>query len=220
MRRTFLAGFAAVTVLSLTACGGTSTPDVVAEPGASAPATAAESTPSAPAQGIAEGEPNPAAPTPPPTAERPDCSAGDLMVAMVEPAGVPDAVARTYDAIRTAALACDYESLAAIGGDTLTVSFGAVDDPAAYWQRLEKDGATPPPMASLVQLLGGAHATDSNGTIVWPAVHVDRDGEASWQQVAEIYGPEQTEEFRTHGYLGYRVGIAPDGTWQYFVAGD
>ena len=184
MRRTLpLVGLATVAVLALSACGGTSTPDVAAEPAAGA----------APAQGIAAGEPNPAAPSPPPTSatfptgprpseppaasEQPTCSASDLAVAMVEPTGVPDAVARTYDRIRAAALACDYGALASIGGDTLTVSFGAVDDPAAFWKQLESEGATPPPMATLVRLLGGTHATDANGTVVWPAVQVDPDDE-------------------------------------------
>lgn len=149
-----------------------------------------------------------------------DCSAGELAVAAVELQGVTEAVARTYDAVRSAALDCDYPRLADLAPDDgFQFSFGGGDDPAAFWRRAEDSGE--PVMADLVQILGLPAAEDDDGNDVWPRVHLEPEDDAAWDEIAGIYEPEDVSAWREFGgYFGYRTAIAPDGTWLYFVAGD
>ncbi|MGH8911264.1 MAG: hypothetical protein ACRDVD_02035, partial [Acidimicrobiia bacterium] len=59
------------------------------------------------------------------------------------------------------------------------------------------------------------------GTWAWPAAHVDASNEASWAELEAILGDETIELLRqSDGYLGYRLGITADGTWQFAVGGD
>ena len=60
---------------------------------------------------------------------------------------------------------------------------------------------------------------------MWPAAF----GYDDWQSVPEpardelrgLYGPQDLAGFEQFGaYAGYRVGIAADGEWLFFVAGD
>lgn len=208
------------TVVVLAACGDTGGDG--ADP-ATAP-TDAGTDGAAASPGIAEGEPHPDASSGAPAGSagpaEASCSAGDLVVTQMQPSGVEEAAAETYNAIRSAALACDYERLAAQAGEGFTYSFGADGDPASHWAELEARGEEP--MARLVQVLGTPVAVDDHGTYVWPAVHARPEDDEAWEAVAGIYPPDQLERWRTggSGYLGHRVGIDPDGTWRFFVAGD
>lgn len=148
-----------------------------------------------------------------------ECSAGDLVVAAVQPQGLTEAAAETWNAIRSAALACDYEALAGIAGEDFVFSFGGGDDPAAFWRQAEAAGE--PVLADLVRILGLPAAEDEDGSFVWPRVHLEPEDDAAWEEVADIYEPEDISSWREFGgYLGYRTAITPDGTWVYFVAGD
>ncbi len=51
---------------------------------------------------------------------------------------------------------------------------------------------------------------------VWPRVFVEPSDEG-WREVA---GEEPHPPAPGGGYVGYRVGISPDGSWAFFVAGD
>jgi len=65
--------------------------------------------------------------------------------------------------------------------------------------------------------------TLSRGYYVWPfAYDVDDVGDLSpyERELLEPLGPLNTLFFEGTGYLGWRTGIAPDGTWTFFVAGD
>ncbi len=182
----------------------------------------AESDPGA-SQGIAEGEPNPSAPGGAPQAEEPreDCSAGDLMVAAVQPEGVSEAAAATWNALREAAMACDYAGLADLASDDgFTSSYGAGTDAAAFWAEAEAAGDDP--MAKLVQLSGLPSAVDAQGNTVWPAAHVRPEDDDAWRELDGIYTSDTLDEWREagSGYLGYRLAITPEGEWIYFVAGD
>lgn len=110
---------------------------------------------------------------------------------------LPSEVAATHAALLEMAAACDYAGLSDRAlADGTNVSFGSPADPAAFWVaegRLGRD-----PIGTLVELLAGTGAEDPQGTWAWPAEFVETEGDFS----------------------GYRVGIAPDGRWQFFVAGD
>ena len=238
-----LAAVAAVALL-LVSCGGTDadgggdplgagdeTADerVIPGSGASEPDTSyAPGEGPSEGQGIAEGEPHPGssegAPTTDATPRDPaaaECSAGDLVVAQVQPEGVSEAAAETWNAIRNAAMACDYDALAALAGDEFTYSYGGGDDPAGFWAEAEARGDDDP-MAKLVQITGTEVAVDDAGNYVWPAVHVRPEDEDAWMALEGIYTTDLLDEWREAGtgYLGYRTAISPEGAWLYFVAGD
>lgn len=201
---------AAVVATALVACGGSA--DEGALPG---PTATGEPTPAITPSAIDETAAEP--PVPDAGAR---CSAGDLVVTAVQPEGVTEAAAETWNDIRSAAMSCDYEQLAGIAPDEgFTFTFGGEEDPVPYWRNLEQAGQ--PVLADLVRILGLPAAEDDEGNVVWPRVHVEPESDAAWEEVTSIYGPEVTSEWRETGsYLGARVGIAPDGTWIYFVAGD
>lgn len=199
---------AAALGLLVAACG-TSGEDQTIEPSPAATGTP-EATPSPITETVAE---------PPVPDAGSECSAGDLMVTAVQPQGVTEAAAETWNAVRSAALDCDYDALAGMAGEDFSFSFGGGDDPATFWRRAEDAGE--PVMADLVQILGLSTAEDDDGDFVWPRVHLDPEDDAAWEEIGEVYEPEDVSSWRESGaYLGYRTAIAPDGTWLYFVAGD
>lgn len=172
-------------------------------------------------QGIAEGEPNPNTPG----EEQAECSAGGMMVTAVQPQGVDEPAATTWNQIRSLALSCDYEGLAQLGdeGQQLAFTFGGETDAAAYWRQQEENGQDP--MLKLIQITGTPVAVGDGegheGWYIWPAVHADPDDEANWDAIRDIYTPQEIEEMRAAGgYYGYRIAITPEGDWVYFTAGD
>lgn len=171
--------------------------------------------------GVAEGEPNPNAPD---DAEG-DCSAAGMMVTAVQPEGVSDEAAATWNRMRSLAMSCDYAGLARLGneGEPLGFTFGGETDAAAYWSEQEANGDDP--MLKLVEVTGLPAAVGDgegqDGWFIWPAVHADPSVDANWDEVTGIYPPDVIEEWRAAGaYYGYRVAITPEGDWVYFTAGD
>ena len=155
------------------------------------------------------------------------CSAAGLPA---EPAAIPDLpgpVAQTRQAIVAAATACDYDRLATLGREgSFTYSFGADDDPAGFWRRAEAAGERP--LAALVQFLNRPAATravDGATQYLWPRAYTYESWDAvpadARDGLRPVYGDEDFEQFARFGaYSGYRTGIAADGDWQFFVAGD
>lgn len=156
------------------------------------------------------------------------CSAAGLHVEDEPSASLPTAVADAREGLVDAALACDLDALsrkASEGSRAFTFSFGDPDDAEMFWRDAERRGEHP--LRLLVRLLHLRAATpDSGGELfVWPAAH----GYDTWTAVPEdhraalrrVYEPEVVEGFRaTDSYLGHRIGIAGDGEWIFFVAGD
>lgn len=139
---------------------------------------------------------------------------------------LPAEVAQTRADIAEAAAACDFERLAELAGDEFTYSFGASGDPAGHWRREEASGAEP--LRYLIELLDRPHATvvvEGDEQYVWPSAFQYEN----WQDVPDedrrallpLYDEDDFADFeRFGGYIGYRVGVAADGTWLFFVAGD
>jgi len=173
---------------------------------------------------------NPPATTGTPPATAPvACSASDMTMPVFTD-DLPAPVTATANAIAAAAIACDYESLAALGNPPLLLFTidprVEVDDPAAYWAEMEAFGATP--MASLIghlYLIPALNAaTDDlweDGTVyVWPAVAAYGSGSTApdwaWTNLESYYGTEDMEAFMADVYQGTRVGITTDGDWVWF----
>jgi hypothetical protein len=142
--------------------------------------------------------------------------------------GLPGPVAATRQAIAEAARACDYRrlaDLAAAGNNEFSFTFGAAQDPAEYWRQAEAGNQQP--LRFLVELLARPYRADLRQApvYVWPSAF----GFPTWAEVPEadrqalkpLYGDDDLSGFQAFGsYIGYRVGISPDGEWLFFIAGD
>ncbi|MBC7460107.1 MAG: hypothetical protein H7287_01960 [Thermoleophilia bacterium] len=158
-----------------------------------------------------------------------DCSAAGSALRVSNTADLPAPVAKTHDEIASAAATCDYEALQAIIDRhpeqfQFQVGAGATSQSAAdYWKSID---AKEHIMLRLTQLIATRSAVLVEGTAtthVWPAVHAGKRTDTDWQDLIEsgAYTEQEVAAFRKDDlYFGYRVGILPDGTWSYFVAGD
>lgn len=132
---------------------------------------------------------------------------------------LPGPVAETRATLFDLASACDYEGLAALVADNgTTVSYGDTDNPIPLW--VAEGWTANEPISLLARLLTMTPGRHDDGWYAWPAVHVDSDTEANWREIEEAGLDGIVEATDGRAYYGYRVGIAPDGTWMFFVAGD
>lgn len=136
---------------------------------------------------------------------------------------LPDAVEETRAALLAAAEAGDYDALRPHLSPGFRYTFGGPVEggPIAYWQELERTTGEKP-LEILEAILRMPYVL-SRGIYVWPFAYVaessadltqhERDLLAPLGGVDAIFAPGT-------GYLGWRTGIEPDGTWVFFVAGD
>jgi hypothetical protein len=144
---------------------------------------------------------------------------------------LPAQVKRMREAILEAARSGDIEMLVPVlemNELKPTVSFGDADDPVKYWKRTSGDGEGRQILAVLAEILEMPFARVNAGKpeemYVWPYLaELPLDRLAPPQQV-DLYRLVTPEDVKTMnefgGYIHYRLGIGPDGTWHYFVAGD
>jgi hypothetical protein len=133
--------------------------------------------------------------------------------------GLPQPVAETHAALLAAAESGDYEALRPIIPDEFSYSFGASeeDDPIAYWQELEEAGEESP-IEILARILELPY-TLSGGMYVWPFAF-DKTEDELTRHERRLLGDLAVYSGAGSGYLGWRAGIEPDGTWRFFIAGD
>ena len=137
--------------------------------------------------------------------------------------GLPAAVEKKRIALLEAAKAGDYDALAALAPPGFRYTFGAEVEggPAAYWRDLERSGRAQP-LEILATILELPYAL-SAGYYDWPWAYTIENSADLAPHELELLAPlgEVDELFGTDiGYLGWRTGIAPDGSWAFFVAGD
>lgn len=145
------------------------------------------------------------------------------------PAGLPGPVAETYTAIIEALLNCDFEELGRLASDgerDFTYSFGGSEDPAGFWSGQTPDSETIQFLAAIMLKSFGA-TEDAFGTdepidlYFWPAVFGPDPTDEQWDEVRDLYSDEEIDQMKDFGgYIGLRSGIAEDGEWMFFVAGD
>jgi hypothetical protein len=136
---------------------------------------------------------------------------------------LPVAVEETRTALLDAAGSGDYEALRSlISGDFSYTFGGEVEGGAiAYWQELERS-TDARPLRTLAELLKLPY-TLSRGYYVWPWAYAVEDEAALSEYERGLLVPLGAVEAlfpAGGGYLGWRTGIEPDGTWAFFVAGD
>jgi hypothetical protein len=133
---------------------------------------------------------------------------------------LPSAVESKRAALLRAAEAKDYDGLAKLADPTFRYTFGGPvpGGPAAYWRQAERRGEEPlQALAAILQL----PYTLSRGLYVWPFAY-DKTADEITQHEAILLKkiPPDGATVGPEGYLGWRAGIQPDGSWIYFVAGD
>ena len=139
--------------------------------------------------------------------------------------GLPKAVEASRAALFAAAEGGDYDAVEALlptdGGFRYTFGGPVEGGPIAYWQELERT-TDERPLETLAAILRMPY-TLSGGYYFWPFAYdvagVD-DLTAHERKLLASLGSLDRLFVEGTGYLGWRAGIAPDGTWSFYVAGD
>lgn len=142
----------------------------------------------------------------------------------VREGSLPDTVVRTRDRILDAAQARDYGALRDLIPERgFTFSYGGERDPIAYWRNLESEGHLPL-LGDILPAVLNTPPGQIQGGFIWPGPAAEDPSEWDEQDLSilrTIHADEDIRLFREIGlYTGWRVEIAPDGTWLSFVQGD
>jgi len=143
---------------------------------------------------------------------------------------LPAPVRRLRQQITEAALTGDIDRLGPIfeaNGEPV-VSFGGAEDPIDYLKSISGDPEGREILAILLEVLeqGFVHIDigSPDEMYVWPYFARYPPEGLSGPQMVELFTlltAGDYEDMKIFGtYQFYRVGISPDGTWRYFVAGD
>lgn len=187
---------------------------------AQSPAQAAEPEP-APESGRLAPKPDPAA------SEVERSESATPVPAQYDLTALPDPVKRMLESMVVAAQSGDIETMRPVlESNELKpmVSAGAVDDPIAYWKRVSADGEGREILAAMLNVLSSGYVRVGVGReemYVWPYF-----AEADLRQLApaqevDLYRmmpPRAAVAMKRSGRYDYfRIGIAPDGVWHYFL---
>ena len=148
-----------------------------------------------------------------------------------DPGLLPDAVRTMRDKILEAALSGDLDKLRVVAQSNEmppVFSFGENGDPIASMKAQSNDGGGLEVMAILAEVLEAGYVHVDKGTpqemYLWPYFARYPINELTAPQTIELFklvtSFEYTEMKEFGAYNFYRVGIGPDGTWHFFVAGD
>lgn len=143
--------------------------------------------------------------------------------------GLPEEVRATRQGIWDAALARDFGALRSLMPEDFGYSFGedgGADGAIEMLRRMEQRGEDP--FGLILRLLGfepGEVRAASAGSLwYWPGVSAKAADEWTEEDEATLRRlgtREDIERWRAFGaYTGWRLGIAPDGTWRFFIVGD
>lgn len=149
-----------------------------------------------------------------------------------DPGLLPDPVRMMRDKILEAALSGDLERLkAVIQSNEMPPAFSFGEDkgdPIAAMKEQSNDGEGREVMAILAEVLEAGYVHVDQGTpqemYLWPYFAQYPINELTPSQTIELfkivtsYEYNEMKEFGAYNF--YRVGIGPDGTWHFFVAGD
>jgi hypothetical protein len=156
---------------------------------------------------------------------------GKLPEIITNPARLPPAVAKTRERILAAARSGELAKLFAVMKEAPALpifSFAEERDPIAFWRTSYPDSDGVEALAILLNVLEAPFVHVDVGTpqeiFLWPYFARLPLKTLSPQQKAELFriitGADYKDMVEFGVYSFYRLGIAPDGTWQFFVAGD
>jgi hypothetical protein len=156
---------------------------------------------------------------------------GKLPEIVTDPARLPPAVARTRERILAAARSGELMKLFAVMKEAPALpvfSFSEDSDPVSFWKTNYPDSDGVEALSILVNVLETAFVHVDVGTpqeiYLWPYFARIPLKALTPQQRVELFrivtGADYKDMVEFGVYSFYRIGIAPDGTWQFFVAGD
>jgi hypothetical protein len=208
-------------------------------PGQGAPATEPAVPPLGPTPGAWETPPEGQAPAPaePPPAEAAPAEPAQPGAATALPgilrsdSDMPAPVADMRRRLMEAAKSGDIELLRALMDaqpEQPAVSFGDPGDAIEYLKALSSDADGREILAILLEVLESGFVHTGAGTdeelYVWPYFAQYPLDSLTPQQLVELFTlltAADYEDMRSYGsYTFFRVGIAPDGRWLFFLAGD
>jgi len=113
-------------------------------------------------------------------------------------------------------------------GATRLMSDDSSQDPITYLKEISADGQGLEVLASLVQILQtGAVHSGNNGkeeVYIWPYFVAMPPQKLSPAQIVEAYEIMSVDDLDTikeiGHYIYFRLGLAPDGQWRFFLTGD
>jgi hypothetical protein len=156
---------------------------------------------------------------------------GTLPEIITSTASLPPAVARTRERILAAARSGELTKLFAVMKEAPTIpvfSFSEDKDPVAFWKANYPDSEGIEALSILVNVLETSFVHVDVGTpqeiYLWPYFARIPLKALTAQQRVELFrivtGADYKDMVEFGVYSFYRLGIAPDGTWQFYVAGD
>jgi hypothetical protein len=156
---------------------------------------------------------------------------GKLPEVITNPARLPPAVARTRERILAAARSGELLKLFAVMKEAPALpvfSFSEDSDPVSFWKTNYPDSDGVEALSILINVLETAFVHVDVGTpqeiYLWPYFARIPLKALTPQQRVELFrivtGADYKDMVEFGVYSFYRIGIAPDGTWQFFVAGD
>jgi hypothetical protein len=187
----------------------------------SVPADTTGTSPESGADNLSEGHAKP-------SGESADASA----VPLFDLGQLPFPARKMHELLLAAAKSGDIENLRAYvgtGDEKTMLTFGGMDgDPIEFLKSLSGDGDGYEILAILQDVLETGFVQLEKGTeneiFVWPYFYATPLDGLTPQQRVELYRlvtHGDFEDMKSFGsYNFYRVGITPEGRWQFFVAGD
>lgn len=144
---------------------------------------------------------------------------------------LPPPVRRLRQQIIEAALTGEIENLRSIfeaNEEPILISFNEVNDPIEQLKALAGDAEGREILAILVEVFDAGYVHVDVGTLdemyVWPYFARYPVDDLTGKQMVELFKlltADDYEDMKVFGaYMFYRVGIAPNGVWKFFVAGD
>jgi hypothetical protein len=155
----------------------------------------------------------------------------DIPVVEYDPEKLPTPVKRLREQIIEAAASGDPEKLRAIfdaNGEPPALSFTESEDPIDTLRALSGDPEGREILAILIEVLEAGYVHVDAGTpeemYIWPYFARYPVNALTPPQLVELFKlvfSGDYEDMKAYGaYFSYRVGIAPDGTWRFFLVGD
>jgi hypothetical protein len=144
---------------------------------------------------------------------------------------LPAPVARTRERILAAAQSGDLQKLLTVMqmNETMPIfSFSTEQDPIAFWKSNYPDSDGIEVLSILVTILQTGFVHADKGTpqemYLWPYLARMPVKSLTSEQKVELFriitGSDYKDMLDFGAYSFYRLGIGPDGTWHFFVAGD
>jgi hypothetical protein len=198
---------------------------IQAKSAAAPPELEAEAAKPAPVAGTAP-EPLPAPPAPLPEQSASPAPAGAPNV-LYDLRQLPPPVQKMLEAIVVVAQSGDIEKMRPVlESNELKpmVAAAAVDDPIAFWKKASADGTGREVLAALLNVLSTGFVRVKEGKeemYVWPYFAETNLTTLTPPQAVDLYrmlpAAQAVPMQRSGKYSYYRVGIAADGVWHYFL---